>query len=129
MQAFATKEQYDARFPGRECTDAVLDECLMEATYAITVVLDTYDVDYSNPDEDMAYRLMSVCRSAANRIIPSSGLPPAGATSYTQTAGPYSASWNLASGYGTPKLLPSELKMLGIGGGRVGWAPIGGRDD
>ena len=126
MDAFATKSDYDARFPGRTASDAMLETCLMDATYAIAGVLDARGVDYSDPSEDFEYRLMSVCRSVANRIMPSGADVPVGVTQMSTTAGSYSQTLSYTPSYGVPKLLPSELAMLGIGGGRAGWAPLGG---
>ena len=45
------------------------------------------------------------------------------------TAGPYQQTYSMPSAYGLPKLLDSELSMLGVGGSRFGWAPMGGHDD
>jgi len=129
MEAFATIEQYDARFPGREVPDAMLEECLKDATYAIAAVLEDRGVDYGDPSEDFAERLMRVCRSVANRILPSGGDVPTGATQMSVTAGPYQQTFSMPAAYGSPKLIPSELAMLGLGSSRIGWAPLGGRDD
>lgn len=129
MEAFATKEQYDARFPGREASDEMLGECLGDATEAICAVLDARGIDYSEPSEEFAARLMRVCRSVANRIMPSGSDIPMGATQVSTTAGPYQQTFSLPSAYSSPKLLPSELSMLGIGGSRIGWARLGGGDD
>lgn len=127
MEAFATKEQYDARYPGRTASDEVLTECLMDATLAIMAALDNAHVDYSDPSEDFAERLMRVCRSMANRLVPSGGTDvPVGVTQMGMTAGPYQRSFTFAQSYGIPKMLPSELSMLGIGASRIGWAPLGG---
>lgn len=129
MEPFATKEQYDARFPGRSASDEMLAECLTDATTAICVALDEHGIDYSEPSEEFGRRLMTVCRSMANRILPSGSDLPMGVTQASVTAGPYTQSMSFSSGYGTPKPLPSELSILGIGGSKVGWAPLGGRDD
>lgn len=129
MDAFATVEQYDARFPGRTASDEMLGECLADATAAIVAALDARNVDYSAPSEEFADRLMRVCRAVANRIMPSGVEVPAGVTQTSIAAGPYTQQFTFPSAYGTPRLLQSELSMLGIGGTRIGWAPLGGRDD
>jgi len=126
MEPFATVEQYDARYPGREVSDEMLTECLMDATRAITAVLDKNHVDWSEPSEDFADRLMSVCRSVANRILPSGMDVPVGATQMSVTAGSYQRQFSMPGSYGTPKLIDSELSMLGLNASRVGWAPLGG---
>lgn len=129
MEPFATVEQYDARFPGRTASEEMLEECLMDATAAIVAVLEARNVDYSEPSEDFADRLMRVCRSVANRIMPSGSDIPVGVTQMSTTAGPYQQTFSLPTSYSSPKLIPSELAMLGLGGSRVGWAPLGGYDD
>ena len=129
MDAFATAKEYDARFPGREASDEMLEECLADATAAIAAVLDARNVDYSDPSDELADKLMRVCRSVANRIMPSGSDVPVGATQMSMTAGSYQQTFSMPAAYSSPKLIPSELAMLGLGSSRVGWAPIGGRDD
>lgn len=117
MESFATVTDYQARY-GVVSDLNLLQECLNDTTMVIKKALDKAGVDYSNPDDDLAYALMSVCRSAANRIMPSDGgaeIMP-GATSMSATAGPYSQQISFSGAYGTAKLLPSELELLGIGG-------------
>jgi len=126
MEAFATVSQYDARYPGREASDEMLAECLMDATLAITAVLDRNHVDWSDPSDEFADRLMRVCRSVANRILPSGMDVPVGATQMSVSAGSYQRQFSMPGAYGTPKLIASELSMLGLGASRVGWAPLGG---
>lgn len=130
MASFATTAQYIARY-GAVADTAMLQECLDDATAAICAALDEAKVPHDDPSEEFADRLMRVCRSMANRCMPSQGFPdiPQGVTQASTTAGPYTQSLTFPASYGTPKPLPSELKMLGIGGGRVGWAPMGGHDD
>lgn len=121
MEAFATVEQYENRF-GTNNDESLITECLEDASAAIRAALDERGIDYSDPDELFADKLMRVCRSVANRLMPSGSDVPAGASSVMSVAGPYSANVALKPEYGLPKLLPSELSMLGIGVGRVGWA-------
>lgn len=129
MEPFATREDYDARFGGRTASDTALDECLADATAAICAALDARHVDYSQPSAEFADRLMRVCRSVANRIMPTGSGIPAGVTQMSTTAGPYQQTFSMPTAYGLPKLVPSELAMLGLGSSRVGWAPMGGCDD
>lgn len=129
MTAFATVAQYDARFPGRTVSDSVLEECLNDASVAIADALDRGGIDYDDPSEDLEYRMMSVCRSMANRLVPSNVDIPVGATQMSMTAGPYQQSYSISSSYGTPKLLPSELRFLGLATARIGCAPFGSSDD
>lgn len=128
MEPFATTGDYEARF-GEVADTGLLSECLDDASAAMRARLDAAGVDYSDPDEDFADRLMRVCRSVANRLMPSGDTMMQGATQVSTTAGPFSQQFTLGTPYGTARLLPSELDLLGIGGGGVGWARLGGRDD
>ena len=125
MEPFATVEQYEARF-GPVANQGMLAECLADASAAIRVALDKAHVDYSDPSEDLADRLMRVCRSMANRVMPSGTDVPAGVTQETMTAVGFSHSMSFTPSYGTPKPLPSELALLGVSGSRIGWAPLAG---
>lgn len=130
MEAFATIEDYDARFPGRTASDGTLAECLMDATLAIADVLGRRGIDYADPTEELAERMMRTCRAVANRLVPAGSDVPVGVTQMALTAGSYNQTVSYTPSYGLPKLLPSELDMLGLGGGgRVGWAPLGARHD
>ena len=57
MEAFATTEDYDARFPGRTVSDQTMEECLLDASYAIADALGKRGIDYADPDEDLAERM------------------------------------------------------------------------
>lgn len=130
MEAFATIEDYDSRFPGRTAPDGMLEECLMDATLAIVDVLGRRGIDYADPTEELAERMMRTCRAVANRLMPAGTDVPVGVTQAAITAGSYNQTVSYTPSYGLPKLLPSELDMLGLGGGgRIGWAPLGARHD
>lgn len=122
MEPFATKEQYESRF-GEAGDKTTLAQCLEDATAAIRAEFAKRHVDIAAKleDEMFADACMRVCRSVANRIMPSGTDIPAGVSSVAQTAGPYSNTYNYTPAYGLPRLLQSELSMLGIGGGRAGW--------
>ena len=121
MEPFCTVEQYTARV-GAVDDEGILEECLSDATATIAAILDARGIDYTEPSEDYADRLMRVCRSMANRIMPSSTIP-GGATQASITGGPYSQGWTFAAPYGTPKPLASELKLLGITSGGLTSVP------
>ena len=129
--SYATVEQYVARYG--EVADAdLLQECLDDCSAAIEAELDRRGVDYASPSESFADRLMRVCRSMANRVMPNEGSAdiPVGATQASITAGPYNQQFTFATTYGTPKMLDSELRLLGIGGTRIGFGALaGGADD
>lgn len=131
MEPFASPEQYVARF-GPVDNAVMLEACLEDATAAIMARLDRAHIDYSDPSEGFADRLMRVCRSVANRIMPSGGDIPVGVTQASMTAVGFTESMSFTPSYGTPKLLPSELAMLGISGagtGRVLYPAYGAEGD
>ena len=132
MQPFATIAEYDARFPGRTATDATLAACLEDATAAIANKLDECGVDWEHPDADLSDRMMRACRSVANRILPQEGGAldmPQGVTQASITAVGFQQSYSFSQGYGLPKLLGSELAILGLGLGSYAYAePYGGGD-
>jgi len=121
MEPFATVSDYVNRF-GPVADEGMLAECLGDATAAIAAALDPRGIDYSSPSEEFEDRLMRTCRSVANRLMPSGTEVPAGVTQASITAGSYSQTLSYTPSYGVPKLLPSELSMLGVGGGHVGTA-------
>lgn len=123
MEPFATVEQYEARF-GEVGDRSMLAQCLEDATAAIRTEFAKRHVDINAKLEDelFADACMRVCRSVANRIMPGGVDVPLGASSVAETDGPYSRTVSYAPSYGIPKLLPSELSMLGLGGGRWGEA-------
>lgn len=127
--SYATIDQYEARY-GTVADEAMLQECLDDCTAVIQAELDRRGVDYSEPSESFAARLKIVCRSMANRVMPTGDAGttdvPVGITAMTATAGPYSRSYTFATTYGTPKMLPSEMALLGIGGGRIGCGRMAG---
>lgn len=110
---FCSIEQYEARY-GAVADKDVLRECLGDSSAEIASILDAYGIDYANPSDVFADKLMRVCRSMTNRIMPTTNELPAGVTQTSITGGVYSQSYSFAAPYGTPKPLESELEMLGI---------------
>ena len=129
MTSFCTTAQYIERF-GTVTNLTTLQACLDDCTAQICAELDAHDIDYTDPSTSFTDRLMRVCRSMANRIMPSEGDSdlPVGVTQMSETAGPYNAQYTFGVAYGTPRLMPSEARMLGIGA-RVGCGAIGGTND
>lgn len=128
--AFATVEEYEDRYKEVSDTD-MLQECLEDCSALIEVELERYGVDYSDPSEKLADRLMRACRQMAHRVMPRGGDAdvPVGATQMSRTAGPYSEQFTLATTYDTPKVTDEERKLLGIYGARIGFGALAGRDD
>ena len=127
--AFATVEEYEDRYKEVSDTD-MLQECLDDCSALIEVELERYGVDYSDPSEKLADRLMRACRQMAHRVMPRDGDAdvPVGATQMSRTAGPYSEQFTLATTYDTPKVTDEERKLLGIYGARIGFGALAGRD-
>lgn len=128
--AFATVEEYEDRYKEVSDTD-MLQECLEDCSALIEVELERYGVDYSDPSEKLAARLMRACRQMAHRVMPrdDGADVPVGATQMSRTAGPYSEQFTLATAYDTPKVTDEERKLLGIYGARIGFGALAGRDD
>jgi len=128
--AFATVDEYEDRYKEVSDTD-MLQECLEDCSALIEVELERYGVDYSDPSEKLADRLMRACRQMAHRVMPRDGDAdvPVGATQMSRTAGPYSEQFTLSTAYDTPKVTDEERKLLGIYGARIGFGALAGRDD
>lgn len=129
--SYATVEQYETRY-GTVSDTGMLQECLDDCTAAINAELSRRGIDYSDPSEEFADRLMRACRSMANRVMPTEGSAdiPVGATQASFTAGPYNQQFTLKTAYGTPKVGDYEKSLLGIAGARIGCGRIsGGPDD
>lgn len=125
--SYATIGQYEARYGEVSDTD-MLQECLDDCSAAIDAELDRRGIDYSDPSEVFADRLMRACRSMAHRVMPIEGDAdiPVGATQASFTAGPYNQQFTLSTSYGTPKVTDYEMRLLGIVGGRIGCGLISG---
>ena len=119
--AYATRQEYDVRFPGRTASDETCDAKLESASRAINSELKAAGIDYSSPDDEFAANLVDVCCSVANRIMPHQSEIPQGATSMSMSAVGFSQSYSFGNEYGTPSLIKSERRLLGIGG-KVGFA-------
>ena len=129
VDAFCKPEEYMQRYGDVDNID-VLTECLGDASAVIAAELDARGIDYTEPSDEYADRLMRVCRSMTNRIMPSaeSSWIPVGASQVSQTAGSYNRQITFGGVYGTPKLLDSEKRLLGIASSGIGWARLGGYD-
>lgn len=128
--SFATVQDYISRY-GSVTDTAMLQECLDDCSALMESEMDARGIAYIDPSTSFADRLMRVCRSMAQRIMPAEedgSDIPVGATQMSIGAGGYTQSFTLGATYGTPKMLASEMRMLGIGA-RVGFGALAGRDD
>lgn len=128
--AFASVEDYTNRY-GSVADEGMLLECLDDCSALMESEMDRRGVSYANPSYAMADRLMRVCRSMAYRIMPKQDATdvPVGATQMSVTAGSYTQSVTFGATYGTPKMLDADYRMLGIGGARIGFGAMAGKDD
>ena len=117
MTPFCTVEDYRARYPSDATDDAVLLECLMEATDTVMGELDGHDIDYSDPSESFSFRLMRVTRTVAHRALGSTNDDdvPFGATQISEGSGDFTATVHLGNPYGDMFLTQAEKDALGIG--------------
>ena len=134
MQAFATVEQYMTRYGEVNSGDmAVLAETLVDASRKIAAKLDRAGIDWRDPDEDYAERLMQVCRDMAHRALSvdeQSGIP-FGATQFTTSVDGFSEQVGFqttgSSGFGELYITKSERELLGLNRARVmSVSPLGG---
>ena len=127
--AFASVEDYTNRY-GSVADEGMLLECLDDCSALMESEMDRRGVSYANPSYAMADRLMRVCRSMAYRIMPKQDVTdvPVGATQMSVTAGSYTQSVTFGATYGTPKMLDADYRMLGIGGARIGFGAMAGKD-
>lgn len=126
LEPLATAEDYAERYgePG-DPRAAVLLRDASDALHA------AYTSRYGTPWEPGAHPVfdassLAVCCAVAHRALLSpDGME--GASQYTQTAGPYTASLTLANPGGDVYLTRSDMKRLGLTGCRIGCiSPYGG---
>lgn len=122
MQPFASVEDYEARYG--TVTDAqTLEACLEDATALMQAALEARGIDWRDPSEEYADRLMRVCRQVAHRALDASpagtDYAPYGVTQASQSAGGYSVSYSFGNPYGDSFLSASERRMLGLAGSFV----------
>jgi len=120
MHAFATIDDYTRRYGEVDNVELLL-ETLTDASRKIAAKLDLHGIDYIDPDDDYAERLMQVCRDMAHRAVTSATSAtqiPFGATQFTTTADGFSEQVGFqggeTSGYGELYMTKSERELLGI---------------
>lgn len=112
---YATVDDYMKRFDAPADMER-LEAKLSDASLAVAAALRADGIDPEDPPAHIQDALVLVTCSVANRIMPLGSDITPGASSSMTTAGPYMSQQTFATPYGTPKLLPSELSLLGIGG-------------
>ena len=129
MDAFCDIDQYQARY-GEVDDPALLSEALMDASRIIASRLDNSGIDWQDPDEDYAERLMQVTRDMAHRafsVDTAETSIPFGATQFTTSADGFSEQVGFqggtGQGYGELYMTKAERLLLGIGRQRIGSIP------
>lgn len=122
---FAEVFDIEARWRALSAEEAVRAGVLIEDASAMLQSLVSVDAD----DARQAELLKTVCCSMVIRAMSATAADSYGATQMSMTAGAYSQSWTYSNPTGDLYLTRFEKKLLRIGVGRIGWAPIGGHDD
>ncbi|TNU89045.1 hypothetical protein FIC87_12660 [Eggerthella lenta] len=125
MKPFATPAQYEARY-GDVDEPELLAEVLMDATRLVASALGRAGIDYADPSEEFADRLMQACRSMAHRAMGGDAEIPAGATQFSEGAGSYTQSFTIGNPYGELYVSKAERRLLGLDGARAGFCVPGG---
>lgn len=129
MKAFASTEQYEARY-GAVDDQAALEECLLDASREIIAELEADGINWACRGDDYLDRLAQVCRQMAHRAFGSNAASdgiPFGATQYMQVVGPYTEQFMFKNPYGQVYLEQAERRLLGIGAPKIGWSYLGGK--
>lgn len=128
FQAFATVEDLQLGWkalPEDELPAA--GELLMRASAQLASMLASHGIGIDPDDELQALNLKTVTCNMVRRSMGSGGAD--GMSSLSQTIGSTSASVSWSNPDGAFYLSKLDRQTLGIGGGRVGWAPLGGGGD
>lgn len=122
MTPYASVEDYEQRY-GTVSDTTTLQACLEDATALMQAALEARGIDYSEPSETFAERLMMVCRQVAHRALDAAptgtDYAPYGVTQASQAAGGYSVSYSFGNPYGDSFLTASEKRLLGLAGSFV----------
>lgn len=116
---FATVDDYEARYGPCDDRDR-LSEILMDASLVIEAELAAAGKTPDGCDPDM---LRQACRSMAERAVSAASTgAPAGVTQFSQGAIGITESWSLANPNAEVYMTKTERRLLGIAGGRAGFA-------
>lgn len=127
MDAYATVADLEAGWRTLTAAEtARAAELLDRATGFVAAKLRSRGADADTSDELQALNLRTVCCNVVRRAMSSGG---DGVASMTQAVGSTSASVSWSNPDGAFYLTKSEREMLGISGGRAGWAALGGGGD
>ena len=114
-EAFATAEDYRARYPGDATT---ADE---QVTVAIIDASDMIRVKVGDTSQIASSTLTRLTCLAANRAIQAQNTDLNGISSIQRTAGPYSVMVTPSKNYGGAYLLDDEWAQIGVGVAKIGF--------
>lgn len=129
---FADIDDYQKRY-GEYDDPATLTEILQDASRKIAAKLDKHHIDYSDPDDDYADRLMQVCRDMTYRAISAQQSAQFGGVDIPLGVQQMSTSVNgfatqfgwqggdASAGFGDLYITKSERELLGLTRRRVGF--------
>lgn len=129
---FADIDDYQRRY-GEYDDPETLTEILQDASRKIAAKLDKHGIDYQDPDEDYADRLMQVCRDMAYRSISAAqssnatgGDIPFGVQQVSTSVNGFATQFGFqggdaSGGFGDLYITRSERELLGLTHRRVGF--------
>ena len=123
-------DDYQKRY-GEYDDPATLTEILQDASRKIAAKLDKHHIDYADPDEDYADRLMQVCRDMAHRSISASKSNetsdiPFGVQQISTSVNGFARQFgwqggDASGGFGDLYITRSERELLGLTRRRAGF--------
>lgn len=123
--AFADVTDIEARWRPLSADEAARADVLIgDASAMLSALVRVKPCDTVQSD-----LLRSVCCSMVIRSMSAAEAGNVGVSQASMTAGPYTQSWTYSNTSGDMYLTKNERRLLGIGSGRVGWAPLGGSHD
>lgn len=124
MEAFATYEDLVATPNPPEISKTEADELLMRASAYLRSVLPRHGVVINPDDEVQQINLCSVCCNLVRRSMSQGALE--GLSSLSQAVGSTNVSVTWRDPDNSFFLSKSDRDVLGMGGGKIGWAKLGG---
>ena len=99
---------------------------LLRASARIAKMLRDRGIDIDPSDELQALNLKTVTVNMVRRSLLASQNDLLGVSQKSMAGGPYTESWSFSNPSGEMYMTKDERALLGIGGGRAGFSPLGG---
>jgi hypothetical protein len=129
FEAFATVDDLLEGWPNKtlnESETTAADALLLRASARLASLLQRRGVDIDPEDELQALNLKTVTVNMVRRALLASQGDVLGVAQTSITGGPYTKSMSFANPSGDMYLTKDDRSLLGIGGGRAGFSPLGG---